>query len=78
MYISLPQRWFFFGIPVLHSYYQAAQLNVPITYLQPSNKQNWAQIEESIIIPYMIRDILWKSPLERLKSYLNNPFLKLS
>lgn len=76
--LSRPAKLEGFGLPLLRSYYAAAQLRALYTYLQGSVDRDWTHIEESYVTPHHLRKLIWNKPFDRPKSWVDNPFLNLT
>lgn len=76
--LSRPTKIGGFGLPLLHSYYVAAQLHVVPAYLQDSMRRSWVHIKERCVTPFILCEIFWNKPMDRPQLYRNNQFLKLT
>lgn len=50
--LSRPSKMGFFGLPILQSYFEAAQLRAMFLYLHRSTHRGWVTMEESYYTPY--------------------------
>lgn len=75
VHLSKPSAFGSLGLPLLQSYYDAAQFRHINTYLHDCSAKSWVLIEETSIAPYVIRGIIWNKAMEKPKSMVKNPFL---
>lgn len=76
--LSRPAKSGGFGLPLLLSYYVAAELRAIFSYLQRLTTRRWVCIEESHVTPYHLREILWNKQSDRPKFSASNPFLEMT